>query len=391
MGISIGLVGLGGFGSGFADLFKKHPLVDRVGLCDREADRVAKFATREDWKDKFHPRDAYASLDAICRSDLDALVVITQPWLHAPQCVQAMESGKHVYSAVPITCVPDGSEILDWCDRLVATVQKTGLHYMLGETTFYHPASMYCRRRAAAGDFGDFVYTEGEYLHDVDLPACNLRDVVKARANSAAGQEWETLRKTKYGDRNIIEGPMHYPTHSTSGPISVMKAHAVKVACWGYRTKTGDPMMGHPDGFSNETALFTMSNGTTMRILEYREIGTPGRETFRIYGSKASFEDGGWVDKERRTELTVEQMRDPLPPEVAKAWTDTATDTVAYGGHEGSHAYLVNEFVDAIAHGRTPAINIYEAVRFMSAGVMAHKSALKDGEILSVPDWGDAP
>ena len=78
MGISIGLVGLGGFGSGFADLFKKHPLVDRVGLCDREADRVAKFATREDWKDKFHPRDAYASLDAICRSDLDALVV--QMW-----------------------------------------------------------------------------------------------------------------------------------------------------------------------------------------------------------------------------------------------------------------------------------------------------------------------
>ena len=44
MGISIGLVGLGQFGSAFAPLFKSHPLVDRVGLCDMEPDRIAAFA-----------------------------------------------------------------------------------------------------------------------------------------------------------------------------------------------------------------------------------------------------------------------------------------------------------------------------------------------------------
>jgi predicted dehydrogenase len=391
MGISVGLVGLGAFGRAFADLFKRHPLVDRVGLCDREPERVARYAGREDWKDKFNPRDAYYTLDDICRSDLDALVIITQPWLHAPQCVQAMEAGKHVYSAVPILCVPDGDEILDWCDRLVKTVRKTGLHYMLGETTYYHPGAMYCRRRAAAGDFGDFVYAEGEYLHDVDSPVSNLREVHKARAASKAGQEWEKLRKEKYASRKIIDGPMHYPTHSTSGPMCVMKAHAVKASCWGYRSRTNDSEFAPPDGFSNETALFSMSNGTTMRILEYREIGIPCRETFRVYGSRASFEDAGWLDKKGRTELTVEQMRDPLPPEVARAWTSTETGCVEYGYHEGSHAYLVNEFVDAIAHNRVPAINVYEAVRFMAAGVTAHKSAFRDGEILAVPDWGDAP
>jgi hypothetical protein len=36
MGISLGLVGLGSFGSSFARLFKNHPLVDRIGLCDLE-------------------------------------------------------------------------------------------------------------------------------------------------------------------------------------------------------------------------------------------------------------------------------------------------------------------------------------------------------------------
>ena len=127
MGISIGLVGLGSFGSGFAELFKRHPLVDRIALCDREPERVARFAELESWRDKFSPRDAYGSLDEICRTDLDALVIITQPWLHAPQCVQALEAGKHVYSAVPVISIPDDDEILEWCDRLVTTCQRAGL------------------------------------------------------------------------------------------------------------------------------------------------------------------------------------------------------------------------------------------------------------------------
>jgi len=387
MGISLGLVGLGQFGSGFAELFKKHPLVDRFALCDREPDRVAKFAEREDFTDKLAVADCYTSLDDILKSDLDAIAVITQPWLHAPQCIAAMEAGKHVYSAVPIISIPDGDEILDWCDRIVETCRSTGKHYMLGETTYYRPQAMYCRRRAAAKAFGDFVYGEGEYLHPFDLPACDLRDVQKARLNSRSGQEWLELSR-KYGD--TLSGPMHYPTHSTSGPISVMNAHAVRVCAWPYFSRTHDPYFkdGHP---SNETALFYMSNGATMRICEHRELGHPGREMFRIYGTEGSFEHDRWCDKNGTTELTVDEMRDALPEDVRKAWWDTSKESVAYGGHGGSHAYLVHEFVDAIAHERTPAINAWEAVRYMAAGVMAHKSALKDGEILDVPDWGDAP
>jgi predicted dehydrogenase len=391
MGISLGLVGLGAFGSAFADLFMSHPLVDRVGLCDLEPERIAAFARKPTWQAKFNPRDAYTSLDEICKSDLDALVIITQPWLHAPQCIQAMEAGKHVYSAVPIISVPDGDEILDWCDRLVETCRRTGMHYMLGETTYYRPQAMYCRRRAREDAFGDFVYSEGEYFHDVDSPTCNLRDVMAARTSGRAGREWLRLL-AGYRERGAQDGPMHYPTHSTSGPISVMRAHAVKVSAWGYVNRTGDPF--HSDylhAFSNETALFVMSNGATMRICEFREIGHPEREIFRIYGTQGSFEYDSWVDKHGGTPLTVEDMRDPLPPEVLAAFRACSTESDVYGGHGGSHAYLVHEFVDAIAHARVPAINVWEAVRYMAAGVMAHKSALRDGELLAVPDWGDAP
>ncbi|MGC9347310.1 MAG: Gfo/Idh/MocA family protein [Anaerolineae bacterium] len=387
MGISLGLVGLGSFGSAFADLFMSHPLVDRIALCDLEPERMKKFAEKPGWEAKLDHGDLYPSLDEICESDLDALVIITQHWLHAPQAIQAMESGKHVYSAVPVISIPDADEILEWCDRLVATVERTGRHYMLGETTYYRPQAMYCRRRARAGDFGEFVYAEGEYLHDVDSRT-NLREVIRHRMASKAGDAWRELLEA-YRARGVKTGPMHYPTHSTSGPISVMGAHPIKVCAWGYANRDNDPYF-EDNAFSNETALFYMSNGATMRICEFREVGHPGREIFRVYGTDGSFENDTWTDNRDVTRLTVEEMREPLPEDVLAAFEGAVGHNV-YGGHGGSHAYLVHEFVNAIAHDRVPVINVWEAVRYMAAGAVAHKSALRDGEILEVPDWGDAP
>ncbi len=407
MGISIGLVGLGCFGGAFASLFKSHPLVSRIALCDREPERIKQFADDPFFKDKFNPRDTFDSLDAICRSDLDALAIITQPWLHAPQCVQAMEAGKHVYSAVPIISVPDDDEILDWCDRLVQTCNKTGLSYMLGETTYYHPEAMFCRRKAREGAFGDFVYAEGEYIHDVDN-ACSLREVTKMRLASKAGQEWIKINEN-YAKRNLLHAPMHYPTHSTSGPVCVMQAHAVKATCYGFQNQTNDPYF-QEGAFSNETAIFKMSNGATVRICEFREAALPASETFRVFGTRGSYAENRWMENFRTasapaqklaiSNLTAEEMRDPLPPEVQDAFkramnqkaeeNDLQNMQFVPAGHGGSHPYLVHEFVDAIANGRQPAINIWEAARYMAMGVMAHKSSLKDGETLSVPDWGDA-
>ncbi|HUU96559.1 MAG TPA: Gfo/Idh/MocA family oxidoreductase, partial [Phycisphaerae bacterium] len=299
MGISIGLVGLGAFGSAFAELFKAHPLVDRVALCDREPSRVQAFAAKESWRDKFNPNDAYASLDDICRSDVDALVIITQHWLHAPQCVQALQAGKHVYSAVPLITIPDSDETLHWCDKLVQTVRSTGLSYMYGETTCYRPETMFCRRKAAEGAFGDFVHAEGEYFHDVDEYGCCLRHVRDHRFASVAGREWQELR-AQYLARGIKEGPMHYPTHSTSGPVCVMNAHAVKVTAYGFGNRNSDPYFDDA-AFSNETAFYRMSNGATVRICEHREIAgsiDDEHETFRVLGTRGTFVNGEWKQKQ---------------------------------------------------------------------------------------------
>ena len=287
---------------------------------------------------------------------------------------------------------------------------------MLGETTFYRPQTQYCRHMAAEGRFGDFVYAEGEYCHDVDS-MCNLREVARSRRGNKAGRESAALLES-YRQRGCLSGPMHYPTHSTSGPVSVMNAHAVKVTAYGYANRNHDPFF---DGsaFSNEVALYKMSNGATVRIAETRE--TPGHlgndgETFRIMGSRGTFSENRFFEIERpgfdpvdydhlnrptRVDLTPGDMFDSLPPEVEAAFKRAMHQDVNENdiqnldfnpkGHGGSHPYLVNEFVDAIANNRQPLINIWEAARYMVMGVMAHQSALKDGETLDVPDWGDAP
>lgn len=387
--ISVGFAGLGAFGSEFVGLFRAHPLVGRIVLCDREPDRIKRIGERPAFKRKWDPREAVASIEELARTDVDAIAIFTQPWLHAPQAIEALEGGKHVYSAVPVISVPDSDEIMEWCGKLVEACRKTGRRYMLGETTCYRPQAMYCRRRAAEGAFGEFVYGEGHYLHDVDSPGCNLRDVRRSRGTGAAGSDW-TARAGEYVRRGVKDGPMHYPTHSVSGPLWAMDTRAVAVCAWGTPPPPGDDYFDD-SAFSNETALFHLANGATMRIAEHRKIGHPGEEIFSVWGTNGSFrgsegpEGNHWFDKSGSKRLADEEMRDPLPEDFRKAM---AEDGLGLGGHGGSHAYLVNEFVSAIAAGRAPAVDVKWAARFMAAGAMAHKSALAGGKVLDVP-FGD--
>jgi len=369
MSISVGMVGLGSFGRHFIKPVKDHPEVSRVALCDLNPDRLAEQASDHDIS------ETYDSLDDICKSDLDALMIITQPWLHAPQVIQALEAGKHAYSAVPVitSATGSGQEILEWCDKLIEAVQRTGQIYMMGETTFFRKETMYCRERAAAGDFGQFVYGEGEYLHDLSH---GLYDVAKNRW----GEQWSMHKSGGV--------PMHYPTHSTSGVISVMGAHMTEVSAFGYTYPDDewyreDTISGNL--FSDEVALYRMSNGAMARICEFRRIGHRGREGFRIYGTAGSFENdvsgAKWVTTEGWEALDLSDVAEPMPEALA----------ADLGGHGGSHAYLVHEFVDSCANERMPRVNAWEAVRYVSPGVMAHESALREGELMKVPDWGDAP
>ncbi|MBR3651953.1 MAG: hypothetical protein IKN52_17000, partial [Victivallales bacterium] len=258
----------------------------------------------------------------------------------------------------------------------------------------------------------DFVYAEGEYCHDVDS-ACNLREVHASRAASKAGQEGEILMQ-KYFERGCLTGPMHYPTHSCAGPCIVMDTWATKVTCYGFKNRDNDPHFAH-SAFSNEFGFFKMANGATVRIAETREaagrLSSVESEIFRILGTRGSFSEDTWYYNGRTNptdakvippvKLSHAEMFDKLPEDVEFAFKQALNKNLSVEqlkdtdfkptGHGGSHPYLVHEFVSSVAEHRQSIINPWIAARFMTMGVMAHKSALKDGETLNVPDWGLPP
>jgi predicted dehydrogenase len=287
--------------------------------------------------------------------------------------------------------------------KLVRTVEQTRRIYMVGETSFYYPTAIYCRERFRAGDFGAIVYGEGEYYHDFDH---GLYEVMKWRG----GPDWKKFAGSP---------PMYYPTHSTSMIVGVTGARMTHVSCFGWVDHHEDGLFR--DGvnvwnnvFSNETALFRMSDGSTARINEFRRIGHVGGERINLYGTNASFEEQAgnrvWVTKREKLDVTEVLSCAAVPAKEVGGMSALPTSDAVYrgvskvhpverlprefvglpNGHNGSHQFLVDDFVKACVGGEQPPNNVWMAARYLVPGLIAHESAKKGGVLLEVPDLGGA-
>ena len=395
MGIRVGVCGVGAFAGCFIPLFKAHPDVDQVVLCDLKADLLKQRS------EQFGIPDTCPSLDELCQLDVDAVAIITQHHLHAPQAVQALRCGKHVYSAVPSAIT------LQELGDLVDAVESTGRTYMIGETSTYYPCAIYCRERFRSADFGHIVAAEAQYYHDYTH---GMYEVMQRRH----GEEWRKY----YGIP-----PMFYPTHSVSLVVSVTGAYATHVCGMGFVDRHEDNLYASPGNvwgnpFSNETMLCKMSDGSMARFSEFRCVGHPGTVGMSMYGTDGSYEEkvGGqmWVTKDRATCLVltgelacVGVPAGQIEPGMAGITSSDGTHAGASSvhpvgllprefiglpnGHAGSHQFLVHDFITACVTGETPPNNVWQAARYLAPGLVAHESAMNGGELMSVPDWGDGP
>ncbi len=396
MGFKIGIVGCGQFAACFVPLFKAHPAVDEVVVCDAVGSRAEGYAKR------FGLKRVMGGFDDMLASDVDAVAILTQRWLHAPMAIRALRAGKHVYSAVPAAVsVEEMQELAD-------TVSTTGLTYMLGETSYYYGAAVYCREKWRRGAFGAFVYGEGEYLHDMS------HGFYEAFAHSG-GEAWK---------RTAGFPPMLYPTHSVSIILSVTGARATHVSCLGYRDAHDDGVF-RPDAndwanpFSNQTALFRTSDGGMLRVNEFRRVGASHCRSVRmsLFGTAGSFEE----QPGKATFTTVDHRLEDATGQVAcgvvgvQEWLndrdlpepirrDFSTGFAAShererrrlpesfhglpNGHEGSHQFLVDDFARAVVAGALPPNHVWAAARYNLPGLIAHASSLREGESLPVPDLG---
>ncbi len=59
-------------------------------------------------------------------------------------------------------------------------------------------------------------------------------------------------------------------------------------------------------------------------------------------------------------------------------------------GHDGSHTFVAAEFINALVEDREPVIDVYESLAMTVPGIVAHQSALKGGEQMTVPSFDRA-
>lgn len=353
--IRIGVVG-GGFGSCFP--WHEHPNAVVAAVSDLLPER------RDHLSKTFKCDKTYESLEKlILAKDIDAVAVWTPAPDHAKHVEMVLNSGKHAISAVPL------GMNLEECERVLEAVKRTGLTYMMAETSFYRQETITARQWYQQGRFGEIVHTEGEYYHDHTGP--NLQ-----YWHSKGGPTW------RYGF-----APMHYPTHSTSFLTGVTGERITEVSCMGWGDD--DEVLRtnrYKNPFWNCTALCRTNRGHNAKMSVFWSVQAGFAERANWFGTKMSF----YMPNPNGMGAVVTTAAKPSESfEVPTHWkTDMLPEPLRHdSGHGGSWTFIVHEFIDALVNERRPAIDIYEALAETVPGIVAHQSALEGGELMKVPQY----
>lgn len=357
--IRVGLVGYGVCKFSAAFDFQNHPNVEVAAVSDLFPDRCAALAEHVKCK------KTYPSLEEMVKDDrIEAIFVATDAPSHARHCIEVLNHGKHVCSAVPAF----RGDIED-AERLLECVRKNrGLVYAMFETSVFHEDLYAMEKLYAADVFGHIVYSEGEYCHPHVLGTPKMESYKDWRKNGA---------------------PMWYPTHATAYYVGVTHGSFVEVSCQG--TAEFDASKRQPNSignlFNSEVGLFRTREGGLCRIVvcssqgEYLEAGRLRGEYGGYSWHNGLAKDGFVGDdtgKERLSRALARGMRSKkpaLPPGVSP------------GGHGGSHGYLSTDFIDALLRKRKPAVDVIDALNMTVPGYYAHLSAMKGGQNLKIPQY----
>lgn len=396
--LTVAVIGCGNFAKNFVNLFKEHPFVQKVYVCDVIKEKA------EEYKEKFNVEIIDTFEDVLSDKSINCIANFTQRHLHGEIVIKALKAGKHVYSAVPM------APTVEECKEIVELVKKTGLTYVIGETCYYYPCAMYCREMYSKGKFGDFQYGASQYYHHID--------------------------SISYGKRPEERGmaPMLYPTHSIAMIISAVNSYVKRVSCFGCKAPAEDKAFDKNsvwnNKFINQYALMELENGGTARVTEARGFGwaKPSSYISSLYGTKAGYEfsnaqhifvekldDENGYEKVQLTDVSdyvntdkmVENKNTPeFKNDVANGkyqWSSTSAVQNREisrlpkeyenleNGHMGTHKFLIDDFCKAAYNREIPVLNAWFAARTTVPGLIAIESSNLGGIPLDVPDFGDAP
>src|ERR1700761_53907 len=283
----LGLIGTGGRGTSLLENFlaadvRVNALSDIVTEKAQKAQSMIEQAGQK--APALYTQGDHAFEQLVARDDLD-LVVIATPWQwHVPMALAAMKQGKHA-----VTEVPAATTIED-CWKLVDASERTRRHCIMIENCCYGENETLVLNMVRAGLFGDILYGEGAYLHD-------LRD--ELFSNKGEGL-W---RRTVHTERN---GNL-YPTHGL-GPVAnymgiqrgdrfdyLVSMSTPQHGLEQYRKahlEKGDPRWAeHYVTGDMNTSLIKTANGLTINLQHDVSNPHPYSRLNTIAGTKGIFKD----------------------------------------------------------------------------------------------------
>ena len=371
------VVGLG-FGGAFVPIWRDHPDVGEVGVCELDPKLRARVAA------EYGISLIYPSLDEVLADEtVDAVHLVTAIPDHAEQTVRVLDAGKHCACTVPMATTMEGIQAIR------GAVERSGKKYMMMETTLYTYQYLYVKRLLESGELGRVQFLRGSHYQDMEnWPSY-----------------WAGLP------------PFWYGTHAIAPLVGLSGSRITAVSCLGSGTMRPELTRQYGNPFPIETAHFRFENGLAAEATRSLfETARTYQEGLFVYGSKKSFEWGfadddkpyvtrllpgaGAAGRPRGLPTPVEIIED-LPNDFSSLpeplWRYTVGGDYdptnpqlslkkgAGGGHHGSHPHQVHEFVRSIVEDRAPAVDWSLAANITAAGILAHQSALLGGGWISLP------
>lgn len=145
--VSLGMVGVGGWGRFVVRNFHQNPNCDLKYICDANEQLLARQSGI--YPSATLTTDFQTVLDD---ADVDAVAIVTPAPTHYALAKSALLAGKHVYVEKPMTLTAEHSE------ELVELAEKLDRKLMVGHLLEYHPAVARMKSLIDTGALGDLHY-----------------------------------------------------------------------------------------------------------------------------------------------------------------------------------------------------------------------------------------
>lgn len=319
--------------------------------------------------------------DMLKNSEIDAVVVCTEPANFSKLTQMALRAGKHV-----ITEVPSAQTRQDLWDMIVA-VEKSGLVFEMAEQMRYAPFVTAWKSMVEQGKLGKIVFAEGQYLHGLSPTYYYYDEATGERISYEETKNNPNARKSRIWD--TFPHCIYYSPHDLSPLLKVLDDRVIEVTCF-----MSEPQSAvYPDlpASDIEVALMRTAKGTIIRQATGFTVPVPAGvgHWYHVMGTKGLVETSRSYNEKGRMFLADSQMIDMALVDWGYNWEHDRMLPVAEAadsGHGGLDYYPIHNFVQAILKGTPVEMGVYAAAETAIPAIVAMESAEQGGKPLPVPD-----